>query len=274
MMDGMAGKKKNLKAQISVYLRGMKNKILLLCFTLMLTNVLYAAENTEVESYKRLYIGASFTMNVAYRHLAAQSSLAQTTLDMRNKYEKPQWGFQAGPRLGVRATRWLSIETGVDYWRHRYSFRRDGLQFGSQWNGSIYYDSTSQGYSVKSIEDYHYLNVPVALNFSLGKRKLKGIISTGVNLSFLITKKTTYRLILNNDVLESNTVTDNGPYASFNVSPFLGVGVEWHLGKVLFLRLMPVAQMQAMKNVDAPLTEYLWSVGMNASLYFGFVRVK
>lgn len=42
----------------------------------------------------------------------------------------------------------------------------------------------------------------------------------------------------------------------------------------MFLRLMATAQMQALKNSDTPIVEHLWSAGISAALYFGFLQGK
>jgi hypothetical protein len=201
------------------------------------------------------------------------SAAEQNKLNWRNDREDPEVGVQAGGRFGIHAARCFAIETGIDYNLHRYSGEIKSLTIGTPWDG-IPYDSALAGARVRVMEKYHYFNIPLALNFILGKRKLKGIISMGANFNWLIKKAERVSWYVNQDMVQSHSTNQTSSFAQFNITPFIGLGVEWHIGKSLFLRLMPIAQMQAMKNINQPITEYLWSAGVNASVNFGFGKVK
>ncbi|MDB5282211.1 MAG: hypothetical protein JWO06_1286, partial [Bacteroidota bacterium] len=119
---------------------------------------------------------------------------------------------------------------------------------------------------------YHYMNVPISLNFTLGKKKVRGIISVGASLNFLLKKKISYNYSYSDGRSISGTTVDRYDFNKFNVSPFLGIGADFYLTKALVLRLMPIAQMQALKNINTPITEYLWYAGLNVSLQLGFLN--
>jgi hypothetical protein len=252
---------RNPKSALLSYLSAMRNKLLLLSLVTLLTGLLHAGDTSNVKTFKRFYIGVSVSGNATYRYLSRVPHTGWDTLyDWRNKHEDPLVGYQIGARIGINATRFMSIETGVDYMLHRYRQKYDP-----------FYLSNSH---IKTIYKYHYLNIPLALNFSMGKHKVKGLISMGASFNYLTEKKSRYQTIIGNAVQQDYTLDDRSDFNQFNVSPFLGVGVEWHITKFLFLRLMPMAQMQALKNIDQPITERLWSVGLNAAVYFAFKKVK
>jgi hypothetical protein len=263
---------------LNPYLSAMRNKLLLLSLLALLTGLLHAGDTSNVKTFKRFYIGVSVSGNATYRYLSLGNipagiprSFYQSDIDWRNKVEDPLVGYQIGARLGINATRFMSIETGIDYSLHRYRLKAE-QPFGVV--GGYYQDTTYPNSQLKIIYKFHYLNVPLALNFSMGKHKLKGVITAGASFNILMEEKTRYQTIVGGTSVRDFTVDDRSNYALMNVSPFLGVGVEWHITKFLFLRLMPMAQMQALNNIDGPIAERLWSVGLNAAVYFGFKKVK
>jgi hypothetical protein len=258
----------------------MKRKTLATYLLLFLSATMYAGDTTQVKPAKRLYAGVSYVSNVTYRYLRQNyvpydvtAAEERRIVDIRNEHEHPQFGFQIGGRLGVNITRYFSLETGVEYNLHRYLYKSDFLTSGSTYNPSLI-DTSITNCIVKQTDNYHYLNIPVAANFMLGKRKIKAVISAGVNFNFLLKKTQTFRYFVNDELYRSNTTADNYTFSSFNLSPFLGVGIDYHINRFMFLRIMPVAQMQALKNIDTPITEHLWSAGLNTSLFFGFLDAK
>jgi hypothetical protein len=260
----------------------MKIKPVIIATLLFACSIIYASDST---SFKRLYVGVSFTPAASYRLLADNPSVAASNpsqyatkserddmIKFRNKIEKPDFGFNVGLRVGVNVTSFFSIETGFEYARKVYRYEIDSLSLGYQWNGSTY--TATESAKFKVYENYRYLDIPVALNFSIGKKRLKGIISTGSYFEILLDKTNTGVLRVDGGKSERNTRFDNSPFNTFNISPFLGAGVDYRINGMMHVRVMPIAQMQALKNIDTAITEYLWSAGINASLYFGFIPVK
>lgn len=100
--------------------------LLLLSFS---TATLYAGDTTQTNHFKRLYAGFTFAPAATYRYLRVHHATTDLTraelkgliVNQRNKHEHPDFGFAFGGRFGVNATRFLSIETGIDYYLHRYT---------------------------------------------------------------------------------------------------------------------------------------------------------
>lgn len=239
-----------------------------------------AAKPTTTAGFKRIYIGISTTQGVGYRLLSRNPDVGAADglenvrdgiISSRNEREKPDYATNVGFRFGVNATKWFAIETGVEYGYNSYGYKLDNLLFGQNWNGNSF-DSASA--SVKFKAQYHYINVPLALNFTIGSKKTKAIISAGSYFSFLVNRTSRSSITFSNS--STPYVSDNTAlFQSFNISPFLGIGIDYQINSLMSLRVMPLVQFQALQNYrDAPITERLYSGGINISLNFGFVDVQ
>jgi hypothetical protein len=246
------------------------NAFLLLTF---LSSMAFAGNSDDDKSFDRIYIGVTGSVSVSYRYAllnyipqgSSQYNVDQF-LSSRNKYEHPEAGIRIGPKFGINLTRWLAIETGIEYsqFAYRVSSNRNyyGIQPGLPFNDTL---NTTLNYK------YIYVSIPVALKFRFGKHRFRGLISPGANFDFLM-KETETSYYVSATGQSSTTNTDK--VRSFNISPYLGFGFDWYILKFMDLQVMPFGQMQALKNVDGPVAEYLWNVGAEVSLYFGFVRVN
>ncbi len=250
-----------------------------------IANLLYANDTTTHKQFNRVYIGASFTPGISYRLLNhnfyepyaetpsgySEKEIQKFIIDGRNQREKIGFGFDVGAKVGLRVTSFLSIETGIHYARKTYTEKAKNLRFGSQWNGNGF-DSVDNGYYIKTTDVYHYIDLPIGLNFNFGKKKIKGLVNTGVNFNFLVKKN--HQIKSNIPGVTNRNSADRFPFEQFNLSPFLGIGLEYEISNLMSLRIMPTAQIQALKNIDTPITERLWSAGINTCLLFGFKKVS
>ncbi len=243
----------------------------LLCFlALTLYSSVYSSDGSE-KPFKRVYIGVAFTPEASYRYLAAtggSSSLYQSLIQVENKQASPDFGVGASAKVGINITHLLAIESGIGYTLARYRpVTNQPLTYGSSWNGSSYSASDS---SLTEKEIYHYVTIPIGLRFSFGHKRVRGIIVTGADLDFLLKQTQVISITGTNPHTESNTPTDQTKtFNTFNLSPFLGTGIDCYLSPAAVLRIMPVAQIQSLKNINTPISEYLWNVGLNVSFFFG-----
>jgi hypothetical protein len=58
-------------------------------------------------------------------------------------------------------------------------------------------------------------------------------------------------------------------YNRLNISPLVSAGIDWQLNHRNSIRIEPTFRYGVLKIIDAPLTGYLWSAGLNLSYYFG-----
>lgn len=230
-------------------------------------------------AFKRLYVGVSTTHGVGYRLLVRNKAvpapdgleyIEDFTIESRSGREKPDYAMSAGFRLGANLSKMVSVETGFDYARTGYKYKMDNLQFGPDDQGNF---PSSTGWA-KFEDVYHYLDIPLAVNLKFGSKKVRALVSTGTYLNVLLRKNT--RTEYEAEGHHGKGVReDRSPFARFNISPFLGIGIDYKISSLMSLRVMPMAQFQALHNVKGtPITEHLYSGGINVALNFGFVEAK
>ena len=255
----------------------MKKIVALLLVISLGYSIAYCSDG-DAHPFKRVYIGISVTPAVSYRYLVnnyvapgSSSSINQNIIASDNHQAAPQFGLNAQAKLGINLTHWLAIESGVGYMMAQYRMERtQPLTFGSQFNGTTV-TSTNDVLTVKERETYSYMTIPLGLRFSMGHRKVRGIIAAGTDFDFLVKKKQVTTSYDSNGEISSSTATidQTKNFNTFNLSPYFGIGVDCYASPGIVIRLMPEAQIQALKNINTPISEYLWNVGFNVSLLFG-----
>lgn len=253
----------------------MFNRLLLLLIFALCINSAFAqaTENTNT-TFKRLYVGINTTQGVGYRYLVRNKSVAvpadeedatNYVRDLRNQREVPEYVFDANIRVGCKITKNIEVETGVGYNRLGYFYK-------------LHLDASPGEYiDMKRWDYFHYLNIPIVANFLVGQKKIQGLFSAGVSMNIYL--KETYKSIFTENGRKIKQKGDVGylinPLAQFNLSPLLSIGINYQITPLIGLRVMPTFQMQALKNVKgAPLTEYLYSGGINMAINFGFIDAR
>lgn len=243
---------------------------------------LYAGDTTQTKQFNRVYFGPTFTPGISYRLLTSDKpnatgfDNAKSFIKELNRHEKPTFSYSVGVKAGVQLKKFLAFETGIEYTSIAYEYNRKDLTFNSGYRPDLTYDPSMYG-SIKSTVGFHYLKVPLALNFSFGKGKVKGIVNTGANLDFLIGRWQRLQWNIPGDSQGSNNLSDTkiGSLSRFNISPFLGIGFDYHINQLLTLRVMPIAQIQALNIAgSSAIAERQWLAGINVSLLFGFKKVS
>lgn len=259
----------------------MKHLLLTLLFAVF-SFVLKAGENTSQTSEKRLYGGFVFTPGVSHAYLklnyvpaSEDEATMKRVLNEFKKIEHPDFGFEIGGVFGARLLRFLTIETGVKYMMHRYTSKSPRLTFASDYNAQ-FQDTNTIDRRFTTTYNSHYINIPVGLNFEIGKGKVKGIISPGLNVNLLATRTSTGRYFENGKVIRKKTGKDNYPsnYSIYNFSPYLSAGIDYSIYDWMSLRITATGQMQTLKNTDTPFVRYMYFAGINMGLLFHFDPVK
>jgi hypothetical protein len=136
------------------------------------------------------------------------------------------------------------------------------------YNGNNY--NLADSFKTSDKETYHYMTIPLGLRFTIGNKKVRAIICPGVDFDFLLKKQADYTYTFIDGTSVSNSqVQQYDNFKKFNLAPYLGIGFDGYVSEKSFIRVMPVAQIQAFKNINTPVTEYLWNLGLTVGFYFG-----
>jgi hypothetical protein len=122
---------------------------------------------------------------------------------------------------------WLGAEIGVQYASRGYNRSIQEL---------VYEDMTIV--KVRGSEDFHYVDIPMKVNFTLGKSKVRFFSSVGIAPNFLIKYEIKSTLFD-----EDKTYKTRHNYTSkmnrINVSPLVSVGIDWKVNSKMNLRVEP-----------------------------------
>jgi outer membrane protein with beta-barrel domain len=250
----------------------MKTKYSIL---LILLATFHSAFSSDDKPFKRVYIGISATPEITYRWLhsnfvPAGNSQAgvQGTADYGNKHTIPEFGVNVAAKVGINLTHWLAIESGIGYSLIRYRYHSDEYYAPNVYLGTSYVPNDN--FNTTDEESYHYMTVPVGLRFSMGHRAVRGIIAAGVDFDFLLKREANYTYAYaDGSIVTGQVIQQPNNFNTFNLSPYLGIGMDCYLSPAVVLRIMPQAQMQSFKNINTPVTQYLWNMGLNVSFLFG-----
>lgn len=235
-------------------------------------------------NFKRLYVGFSSTTGISYRLLKKTERYVAPTppfkgvFDLRNECENPYISYELGLRFGVNVTRFLSIETGLNYASMTYKFTdKSEWTIGSGWNGNGYDSSVVSTISGKT--GYHFIDIPLGLNFQIGQKKCKALIGVGGAINVALGEWSSLRVTSGVNDEPIFVRKTNFPYRlpqrRVNFSPFFTAGFSYAFNPSIVLYVAPTFSMQSLENIkDAQITEYLWATGLNVGLNFRFKQVK
>ncbi len=133
---------------------------------------------------------------------------------------KPLLGNAFGVKVWLQPTREFSINTGLAFIQK--GFVAD-MEYFNIYNTSIGYFPTN--YS------FNYLNIPLGLNYNLGRNKFNIYLSAGIDIDFLLEEHTFYsqEVPYKVDGIEINRIDANHTdiYKKFNFGVYIGGGIEY-----------------------------------------------
>lgn len=234
----------------------------LIIFIFVITSFCSYGQSTVSNDFKRFQIGINFSPDVAYRILKRNdgSSTSNTMIDWRNKNEVPKFGYTAGLNFGYNIKSFIGIETGIQYSNKGFQTKKQTLTFDPLFGiSSITY---------KSIEDFHYIDIPVKVNLTIGKQKVRFFTSIGLITNILV-QATNTSIFEENGKVTKDTDKSTWDYNRINLSPMLSLGIDYKINNQMNLRVEPTFRFGALKIIDTPITSYLYCGGINVSYYFG-----
>ncbi|MCX7743653.1 MAG: PorT family protein [Flavobacteriales bacterium] len=252
-------------------------KIVILIFTFLMWNLsvvfteksLYAQPNEKtkpVRDFRRVQLGINLSPDVCYRTLKNMDGDEETDLNIssHNSIEIPKISFTGGVNVGLHFTRFFGIETGIHYSDKGYQTKI--LNMTPPPGGGI--DPTAYE-KVRYNYHFHYIDIPLKFFFTVGKRKVRFLISGGIITNVFIKETQTISKFYMN-YIETETTDTEFDYKRINLSPMLGLGIDYRITQRMNLRIEPVFRYGILKIIDAPITGYLYNVGLNIGYYVGF----
>ena len=216
-------------------------------------------ENLSVKD-KGFKIGMHFSSDISYRSLHSADVFPFVgIIDSRNKTETPKFAMSTGLVLEYSFTRTISISSGLSYLNQ--GFKSDWVRIV---NPSI--PDSSYG-RAKSTYNYHFLSIPLMINTSIGKKKIKFFTATGLSFDFFLMDKTK-TIIERGQETQTVKSSSNYDYNSFNMSALLSLGAEFNTNAKHIFRIAPFFRYNLLAMIDAPIHQRMFNAGINFNYLF------
>ena len=155
-----------------------KNLILLAFFATTYTNAQQATTELLSPEFKKFQIGISFSTDYSFRTLKGDN---EQWIKQQKVKEFPKIFYTTGINIVHNFTRNIGLETGLQYSHKGYENR---VPFSNIWCGVGLPNSKIPNY--KEVYNYHYIDVPLAVNFSIGNGKVRLVSSLGLTTNVLL----------------------------------------------------------------------------------------
>jgi hypothetical protein len=179
---------------------------------------------------------------------------------MPNYFEVPKLGYTFGLNTAYQFNQFFSLETGLHY-------SNKGTQT-SMLDLVFIQPEPLVPNQAKYIYNYHFIDIPLKANFTLGSRKIRFFTSVGLTTNFFI-KETQTNVYVYSDRTEINTISPNfTDFRKVNFTPTLSTGIDWSLHPNVNLRVEPNFQYSVFTLTKTPSTGNLFSAGLKMSVYY------
>ena len=219
-------------------------------------------KDTPTADFKRVQIGINISPDICFRTLENNdgSSTSDIIMKLNNENETFKLGYTAGLNICFNIKKFVGIETGIQYTNKGYQTKMRDLIFAQP-------DPIAPN-KAKFIYNFHCIDIPLKANFTIGKKKLRFFTSIGLTTNIFI-KETQTSVFVYSDRTDRKTYPTIFDYNSVNISPTISVGIDYKINSRMNLRVEPTFRYGVLKIIDAPVTAYLYSGGLNISYYFG-----
>jgi hypothetical protein len=222
------------------------------------------AQSENAPSFNRFQIGVSVSPDVNYRVLKADNSV-EWIKDNRDEREIPLFGFTAGVNTIFNFTRLIGVETAVQYSLKGYQ---------DKWQDSfnpIQTNDPNVPARTRAFYKFHYLDIPIKANISVGKKRVRFIGSVGVVVNVYLASS--WVGVSESQSGERTRSVANEPFnfEAVNISPLVSAGIDWKISDRMSLQAKPTFRYGVLTIIDAPIKGYLWNCGLDISWYFGFL---
>ena len=215
---------------------------------------------------KGLRIGAFFSPDVNYRYLKETEELELNIdlVEIRNEREIEKFSFTTGFYGVFKFSNVLRLNVGAQY---------SNLGYQSENLSLVTPHGNSEGLSDADIkESYHYIGVPVFLDFLFGNSEAKLLLSPGIIPSYLIDGIITSSLYgdeglisTNSSSFVKNSTTD---FNRLNIMCSIRAGIDYKLNDQISFHIAPIFRYGVVSIVNAPISGYLWNGGVDVGISY------
>lgn len=204
-------------------------------------------------------VGVNFSLDYSYRALHKNDSrISDSYIDFINEYEHPKIAYTTGINIQYHFNNKFSLASGVHYSQKNY---------GTQDYTYSVYDTLGNltKYPASQTYRFKYLDIPLEFRHFIGNNRFKFFYGVGANLNILLESGYEFRFDYFGYYRNVNTTKD---LRRINFSPTLAIGVKYDSHSNLSVLLEPIVRYQLLTNSTQAITERLYNVGLNLSLFY------
>jgi len=219
-------------------------------------------QGNSTSGFKKIQVGINISPDLCFRILKNNdgSSSSENIVHFRDSIETIKMGYTTGLNVCFNLNKTIGLETGIQY-------SDKGYQTIVTEFVSIQPDPNIPE-KVRFIYHFHYIDIPLKANFTLGNKKVRFLTSIGI-VSNIFIKETQTEILYFTDRKEKEKDPTGYEYNKINLSAAISAGIDYKINSRMNLRIEPIFRYGILKINDTPVTGYLWNAGLNIGYYFG-----
>ncbi len=229
-----------------------------LCLVLSLEII--AQDSTAQRS--KWSIGLNVSPGIAYRDLkVVDASMAPPELiRFRNDMEIPRFGVSVAIMAAYSFNDRFELEAGCGYTSHGWAMEYEDRLFIARDPNDPAIPSSYEPIR----QEFHYLDFPIRGMITFGKGRWCSISSIGGSLNLL--QRAAFVSIINGE----RRSVEHDYFEDLNFTVIASTGIAFKPEGRSEFRLEPTFRYALLPIIDAPITGYLWSAGVNFGWYRSF----
>ncbi len=232
-----------------------------LLFFITIFIALTAQGQNEKASQKKIQIGVNFSPDYSFRTLKNNdgSPSSDFVIKSRNDIEIAKIGYTTGLNVCFNFSQLVGLETGIQFSNKGYKTNNRDL---------VYFPPNPNLPSkAKTNYTYQYIGIPLKAKFSFGEERIRFLTSIGFMTNFLLNVKQTNNYEYSDGKTEKKTLSSKSDYKNIDISPMISAGIDYKLNSKIHLLVEPTFRYGLLNTREAPVTENLWSAGLNFGIY-------
>lgn len=209
---------------------------------------------------RKFEFGVSFSNDIGYRVLKNNDPTLYNDfiLDQRNDMEIPKYCYSAGVTVAYKLNADTRISSGILYSNKGYQTEK--LTFQSSSDPALPNE-------LQIRYNMNYIDIPLLFNYRFGQKKWRFSIGAGIRANVFLREMQTSIEYYDDKVDRESTETEFD-YNRLNISPQLEIGVIYDLHERFYVSACPTFNYGIIKIIDAPITAYLFTGGVNIGIHF------
>jgi hypothetical protein len=223
------------------------------------------AQEKPTNNFKRFQLGINFSPDACFRMLenTNASSTSDELISLRNDMEIVKFGYTTGLNFQYNLNPIIALELGAHFSNKGYQMKKQDLVPPTS------QPDPSLPEQFKFVQNFQTIDLPLGVNFTLGKNNLRFITCVGAAANFLV-KESQTTVLYYSDRTDKKNIPNTYDYKKFNVTPFLSLGIDYRINQNMNIRIEPTIRYGIMKIIEAPITAYLFNAGFNVGYYYNF----